>query len=371
MPVVSFEHKDSTLIVSQSNNRGLVWPQSFEVAVISGDKEQKVNVELYGTSVSVPLSFSPKYVVPNVDGTGYAYFSIDDASLNYLIDNWSRQSSPLTRQTMLMTIYENYLHGKADASKLVDSFVSGIANESDRLLSASLIGYLEYIATHSVDTVSLAVQDKVNTLSKTYADKSVSLQMRRMLARIMTDPELINEIYAEWEKGSSDTWNANDLTDLSYELAIRMPERSKDILTKQRSRIENPDKLREFDFVSKSCVADSNVRDRLFEELLTSEGRRNEVFARKALYYLNHFTRDEESVKYIRPALEALETVRAEGDIFFPGTWCNSLLRGHKSPSARKEVTTFLESDTAYPKLLRNKILYAAYSLMEAGKYQE
>jgi aminopeptidase N len=365
MPEISFELTDSALIVSQCDplDRGLVWPQKFNLIVVGDDQEQTVEVELYSQSVTIPLNFTARHVLPNVDGRGYAYFAMNAADLDYMIANWSKRPEPLVRQTMAMTIYENYLRGKVAAKSLVDSFVDGMAAETDPLIAASLISYLEYIALHSDSEVNQEIQQRVNALSKADGDKSIRLQMRRMLARIMTDQQLIDEMYAEWADGNTDLWNANDLTDLAYELAIRMPERSGEILTKQRERITNPDKQREFDFVSRSCAADSTARDAFFAELLTPQGRSNEAYAKKALAYLNHFLRDEESVKYIRPALDALDDVRATGDIFFPGGWCRSLLKGHRCEAARREVTNFLDSNPDYPVLLRNKILVAAYPL--------
>jgi aminopeptidase N len=184
-----------------------------------------------------------------------------------------------------------------------------------------------------------------------------------MLSRIMTKPAIIDEIYAEWRNRDVSLWSDDDYIELSYELAIRLPEKSDEIIAEQRSRITNPDKLQKFNFICRACRADSAYRDTLFAELLTPQGRSNEVFAEKALAYLNHFTRDAESVKYIYPALQVLDDVRAQGDIFSPGIWCMSLLNGHHCQAAKNEVERFLQDNT-YPLLLTNKIRLAAYPLL-------
>ncbi len=371
MPEIGFELSDSAMVVRQTDalGRGLVWPQKFAVRVVADDERAAdVEVVLYGDSARIALPFKPRYVMPNLDGRGYAYFSMSETNLDYLRENWIQQESPLLRQTMIMTIYENYLHGKLEAEDMAASLLVGLRAETDPLVAAYLIDCLEYVIRSGNNEINSEIQHAVNMLSTTVPDKSVRLQLRRMLAKVMTEPDIVEEIYREWSVGNSELWNDNDYTDLSYELAIRMPDKSQEILAQQRLRISNQDKLREFDFVSRTCSADAAQRDSLFAELLTTEGRENEVFAKKALAYLNHFTRNEESVRYIRPALDALETVRAEGDIFFPGAWCKSLLTGHRGEAACREVTRFLDDNPDYLPLLRNKILTAAYPMFQSIK---
>ena len=52
--------------------------------------------------------------------------------------------------------------------------------------------------------------------------------------------------------------------------------------------------------------------------LLIAGNRRVEPWASSALANLNHRLREQESVAYIRPALEAMPEVQRTGDIFSP-----------------------------------------------------
>ena len=83
-------------------------------------------------------------------------------------------------------------------------------------------------------------------------------------------------------------------------------EQGKEILKTQRQRIHNPDRLRQFDFISRAMTADTLKLDSLFRSLLQAENRRIEPWAATTLSYLNHPTRQDYAVKYIRPALEKL-----------------------------------------------------------------
>ena len=107
-------------------------------------------------------------------------------------------------------------------------------------------------------------------------------------------------------------------------------------------------------------TADTLKLDSLFRSLLQAENRRIEPWAATTLSYLNHPTRQDYAVKYIRPALEKLTEVQRTGDIFFPRNWVGALLRNHDSEAAYKEVEAFLSVYPDYPPLLKNKILQAA-----------
>ena len=173
----------------------------------------------------------------------------------------------------------------------------------------------------------------------------------------------IGEIYRIWKE--QDPWpgvilSESDYATLALELAIRLPAESESILLEQRGRIQNPDRLAEFDFVAPAVSARKEVRDEVFQALLRAEHRRHEPWAESALAYLNHPLRQKEALGYIRPALEALQEVQRTGDIFFPKKWVAATLRGHDSPEAYAQVEAFLAAHPDYPQLLRNKILQAS-----------
>lgn len=146
-----------------------------------------------------------------------------------------------------------------------------------------------------------------------------------------------------------------------------MPLESEQILRTQRARIDDPDRLRQFDFISRAAVSDTARLDTLFNSLLAAENRRIEPWTTAVIRYLNHPLREDQSVKYIRPGLEVLEEVQCTGDIFFPKNWAAALLGNHLSSSAYEEVVRFLNERPDYSPLLKNKILQAAYPLYRAN----
>jgi aminopeptidase N len=150
---------------------------------------------------------------------------------------------------------------------------------------------------------------------------------------------------------------------LSYELALRYPERYDEIVTTQRERITDEDRRRQFDYIVRAVNPSPEAQKALFMELLEPEMRRIEPWAATTLSYLNHPLRDEESSKLIYRGLDELREVQRTGDIFFPRNWVGALLGNHRSKEAYDELQRWLEDNADYPTLLRNKILQAAHPL--------
>ena len=185
----------------------------------------------------------------------------------------------------------------------------------------------------------------------------------------MRRPLLINNqrrsalFLCAFTSGSKINYFENDYTNLAYELSIRNPEKQKDIIAVQRSRIKNPDRVRQFDFVSRATTPDTLEQEMLFRSLLKAENRRVEPWAIKTLGYLCHPLREMQAVKYIREALDSLHYIQRTSDIFFPQNWTHALLRERYSNEALDVVEGFFADNDNYLELLKNKILQAAWNL--------
>lgn len=180
-----------------------------------------------------------------------------------------------------------------------------------------------------------------------------------LLSSIARTPEAVQRLYRLWKEQqapSGCSLSENDYINLSYQLAILLPEQADDIVTIQQTRISNPDRRRQYAFISPSVSPRKEVRDSVFNALLNAENRRVEPWAATALSNLNSSLRQREAIGYIRPALEKLQEIQQTGDIFFPRNWTNALLKGHTSVEARKEVENFFTAHPDYPVLLSNKI---------------
>lgn len=300
-------------------------------------------------------------LLPNIDGRGYGLFTFEDEKqLKGLLNSW-QTTQGVARQSLLMTINENYLAGKYKDLEWLQTLIDGLRHEKDAQTASTLVSYMSepllqlYYASddHLAD-----IEDQLLTLAQNHKLNAVKTQLWRLLASRATSEKAVNALYKEWQEAKNPLLSINDWMTFAYELSVRLPEKADEILQCQRQRLENPDRQRQFAFISQAVVADDNQRDKFFEKLITdSESRRTEPWARSALYYLNHPCRQAYAVKYLYPSLEVLPEIQRTGDIFFPANWCASLLSGHRSKEANAEVQRYLNDHKEINPLLKNKIL--------------
>lgn len=364
MPTLNFRIDGQELEVRQSDpyNRGLLWPQRFAVT-LCGERDSVLRVNMTDTLVRIQLPFVPSLVLPNTDGRGYGLFVPDESALKWLLAHWWEVKDDTARQSLLMTLYENYLAKHISADDWTNSLLAGLPAEKNALVASTVSGYLAGAMRRVAPAQIAEVEARVYAISRNHPLPSCRVQLLRYFMQNATSQPMVKELYALWQEQSDKRLNQQDYTTLAYELAIRLPAESEQILRTQRARIDDPDRLRRFDFISRSVVSDTARLDTLFNSLLVAENRRIEPWTAAVIRYLNHPLREEQSVKYIRPGLEVLEEVQRTGDIFFPKNWASALLGNHLSRPAYEEVVRFLDGHPDYSPLLKNKILQAAYSL--------
>lgn len=305
----------------------------------------------------------------NADGRQYGYIEMTSEQIDSLMDYWPFETDAVARQSFLMTLYENYLNKKIEDEKWTDFILNNLRrNDLDPLTNSTLVSYLSQPLWQLNKEKRANVELALWELSKTHKQHSTQLQIMRFLTSNAITDKVNGEMYVLWKYQENGLLGVNDYMTLAYELALRYPTMAADIIKEQHDRLDNPDRQRQFDFISRAVVGNEQQLDELFASLKEPANRRIEPWAGSLLYYLNHPLRDKESVKYIRPALEMLKDIQRTGDIFFPSRWCNSLLSGHRSDEARTEVEAFLNSNPDYPQLLKNKILVAAYTLNRVKK---
>lgn len=337
MPVIrGFIETDGGLSFVQEDpwERSLVWEQK-----ISAERVKDV-------------------IIPNVDAKSYGYFFFDSPEkvAAILLDSalcWS----DVQKSSTLINLNENYLHNNYDSAGYGSFLVEYLNKETNQLLFSQALGCLSIVNLYDgLDKFDDSLWKLVNS--------RISEPRRRSafsaLVSGVKDSSVTEELYRYFLKPESfKAFKLNEslLTNMAFELSIRMPDNSEEILSLQRGRITNGDRLARFDYISRAVVSDTVSLDSLFESLLIPQNRRIEPWAASALRYLNHPLRAERSRKYILPALEELERVQATGDIFFPKNWASALLAGHPEKEADDLIEEFFMSHPDYSQMLSSKIL--------------
>ena len=362
MPELTATIEGDELVVRQRDSwgRGLVWPQQLAYQLYSHGETQLVELNSDAEEVRVKLEHkdADALILPNVDGRGYGFFRLDEPTAAACWEVLRKSSDEVLRGSLLITLFENLRRQAIDPEGFRASLLAYLPQEPNALLFSMALGYLGNCqALFPADAAPL--EEALWQLVTTAEEPSRRLQAFRLYRSIVDSTVGIDRLYTIWEHEQAPEGcylSESDYISLSYRLAILMPEQADQIVAKQLSRIQNGDRRKEYSFVSPAVSPNKAVRDSVFQALLIAENRRVEPWAASALSLLNDAKREQESIEYIRPAIEILQEVQRTGDIFFPANWMRALLSGHHSKEARDEVDRFFADHPDYSPMLSNKI---------------
>ena len=214
-----------------------------------------------------------------------------------------------------------------------------------------------------METADNMTEKKLYALAQTHPLMSCRQQLLRSLIAYASDSTICRNLYDIWDKAAHPLLNENDYMNMAYELAIHYPHLQKQIIARQAERISNPDRKRQFEYISRATTPDTTEQRKLFKHLLKAENRRIEPWALKTLGYLCHRTREQQAATYIAEAIDSLQYIQRTSDIFFPQSWTRTLLADRRSEEAIQALNTSLQRHDDYNQLLKNKILQAAWNL--------
>ena len=365
MPEISCE-AGKKLYVEQSDplGRGLLWEQDLSFLIVHSDGETEEVQATFAKNERLKFvdlkrqAGEGSFVIPNADGKGYGFFRLLEKDTKACLAYLPACKDEVLRGSLLITLYENLLNRTISSESYMEAMLDYLPGENNSLLFSAALGYIGNCQRlYPSDPKKL--EQVLWRIVTTAEQPQRRLQAFRQYRSIARSPEAVGRLYALWKDGKAPagcSLSENDYISLSYGLAIQMPDKADEIVATQQARIINPDRKRQYAFISPSVSPRKEVRDSVFASLRVAGNRRVEPWASAALSNLNCQLRQKEAVGYIRPALEVLQEVQRTGDIFFPRDWVRALLSGHTSPEAKKEVDDFFATHPDYPVLLSNKI---------------
>ena len=317
----------------------------------------------------VDQPYWPEYQAMNCsdaeDSERYGLIRLNPAQADSIMSGRPMPEDPVRKLALLMNLNENYLTGGIADMSWLRFLMHSLSGEEDALIAAAISGYMAepLLSCHYAGQDAGDIEAGILEMSENHSVKSVRTLLLRLLAKNTFSQDTAGRLYEIWSSGEDGRLSQRDNMTLAYELAVRMPDKAKEIIDTQRGRLRNPDLLREFDFISRAVTPSEAARDSMFASLGNKEERRIEPWTQAVLYYLNHPLRSASAVKYIRPALELLPEIQRTGDIFFPAGWCSNLLAGHRSVEARIAVRQYLDDHPELNPMLRSKVLQAGFRL--------
>ena len=372
MPIIHTTYKDGKLVVSQTDpyGRGLCWRQKFDVRLINElGGSRTITVDMQQPVMSYELKQVPNYIIPNYNGNGYGRFTLDDTYTSKLAQRLIVTHDDLQRYALLLTLHDNYLMGRIPPSYFGELY-RNMMKEKNPLIIQTSIDHMFKIAfdmpAKERQTLELCIMDLLSENRSNECRRTII----RKLGSNATSPEVLKQIYDLWSQHNDPLFNDHDYMEMAYRLAIMRPDEWQQILDAECQHL-NTDLLRqEFDYVSRACNPNTNAQRQLFNDLLKPENRKHEPWALHLLCLLNADVREPASNIYISSSLSSLEYLQQTSDIFFSSDWLKSLLAGHRSQEACQQIELFLKKHPGIKPQLRNKILEAAWPLMNKRKVQ-
>ncbi len=365
VPTITSVLSGNIMTVKQQDpyNRGINWQQCFSMGLLQKDGSiLPLEVDMQNESFDVEVPEGTVSIIPNYDGMGYGRFVQSDMS--WQLNHWHEVAEETSRLSMLMNIYEAYLFHQLDAEQCFHSMAVGLRHEHNALIASSICSYINECVEMLKGEVRKTAESELWNLAKTHELIPCRQRLMRMMFSLTTTPKITEEIYSMWKRQDNVLLNVNDYMTMAYQLALRIPDQWQQIVNEQRNRLSNVDLQREFDFISRACNPDEVACQALFESLLEPVNRAVEPWVQRMLTLLNSPLREPNNNCFILPGLEELQEVQQTGDIFFPKNWVVSLLSEHHSREAALIVQQFIDAHPDYPQALRNKLLMAAYPLL-------
>jgi aminopeptidase N len=394
-PVFSYEvqgedGKIKQLLIHQraEDGSGRIWPQRFDVALVSptGQLLKTGDVSSDQATVALPWAVGqplPAVAMLNYHGLGYGVFPVSSnltSRLGQLTATGLLRGQPTVRAALYITLYENMLNDRSGSLRreLLDTYQQQLAHENNELNIKLLTNQLSDIFWKFTPTGTRALRAPAleeALWQAMLAQRSAGAQKLYFKAYqgITLSAVAQARLYKIWQTQQPPAQvklTEDDYTSLALALAVRDYAAPQPILAQQLAGIKNTDRRQRLEFMMPALSPDVAVRDQFFASLKDEKNREKEAWVTAALGYLHHPLRQATSEKYLPASLALLQEIQLTGDIFFPAAWLQGTLGSYQSATAARTVQAFLAAHPAstYNPQLRMKLLQAADDLFRAQK---
>lgn len=362
----------SSFIISQKAEDGTdkVWPQLFDITFIYPDRQHTIPLSLQNKNMEVKEAKGmekPLTIIYNSNGLGYGVFPMD---LNYASKTPEIKNEVMRGQSYI-NMFENTLLGNLATDQAFEIFREGILVEKNEILTQLLSSELstifwKFLSEPERESKLPSLEDDLWQLLQNDLPVNIKKSLFSLYTGIAYSKSGQNRLYKVWNKDveiSNLKLNPDNFTNLAMTLALYGHPEAERILSEEKSRISNTDKLARFEFLRPALSQDPAVRDSLFISFKDPANREKESWVLSACGFIHHPLNQKMSVKHVTLALELMEEIQKTGDIFFPKGWVSNTVGQHASKEAADAVNAFLDSRPDYNPVLKNKILQATDNL--------
>ncbi len=312
--------------------------------------------------------------IANSSGLGYGYFAPDSQTLSVLFSQGTSLGNPVARASNHLSWYEMFLDRRIEPNIYVDYLLNCLETETESQIQSYLLGtinsiFWRFVSHDQRDQLAARLEKVLWALFEKNLPTDQKRAVFSTLCSVFTTDQSFSKLYSAWGLGriGNITLSESERTRLAYELMIRKPELYHTIAFGEVERINNPDRIAQFDFTLGAVSPNPSHRVEFFEKLKNPANRKPEPWVTEALRWLHHPLRSDFSLRFIEPSLNLLPEIQRTGDIFFPKSWLDAILWGHSSPEAKKVITNWIEANPNLSPSLRMKLLQSADMLYRSN----
>ncbi len=381
-PIIEYGYEYGQFAVSQRPENGdssRIWAQKISFGTVVDSVIKKETVEILSAKTPVmEINTKPYFILPTLDELGYGLFLMDNNSLTYAMENVHLLPDELTRASILVQLYENFLYAKIHPKKYLDMLQNFILHEENEQVLALACDQLLQVFWHFT-TVQLRLQEcgglegallaKMESISSAGAKK----MLFDIWSDVVTSPLGIEKLHQIIKEGKflGISLSELDLSEAAFKLVLKDESLDDNDLVVFADTLKDIELRNKILFVSTVFSQDQATLDGFVEGLGKIENRRKENWVLAAIMYLHHPYRQEQSMKYLPEALALTESIKETGDIFFPIGWLNNTLGGYGSDESLKIIAYFFKYHPNYPDDLRLKLLQSADMMKRSQAIKE
>lgn len=369
----SFDNESKTIAFTNFNSSPFP-PMWIDICSPNG-KSIAVWLEQLPTTISVVDIYDEALpIIANSSGLGYGYFAPDSLTLSFLFSQKTQLCNPITRASNHLSWFEMFLDQRINTDIYVDYLLNCLEVETESQIQSYLLGTLSTVFWRFVnhdkrDQLAVRLEKVLWTLFERKLPVDQKRAVFATLSSVFTTDQSFSKLYSAWGLGQIGgiTLSESERTRLAYELMIRKPELYHTIAFGEVERINNPDRIAQFDFTLGAVSPNPSHRIEFFEKLKNPANRKPEPWVTEALRWLHHPLRSDFSIRFIEPSLNLLPEIQRTGDIFFPKSCLDATLWGHSSPEAKKVVNDWIEANPYLSPNLKMKLIQSADMLYRAN----
>jgi len=369
--------KQFTLTQKAEDGSEKFWPQSFDISLVYSDKIVTIPVLSNAKSTEITQAIGaskPICVLYNSNGYGYGVFPVSET----VVTQTSSIKDEVSRAHSYLNIYENTLNGTLNNTIAFENLKIGLETESNELILKMISGQLTNLYWNSFTKEQrFLYQPELEKLIYNRLQQPESKNLKKNLFNtyksVAHSKSGIAKLYRIWNKEETIDnliLNKDDYTNLAQQLALFSHPKSKEILSKSKSELTNPDKIKRFEFLVPALDSDPAIRTAYFKSFKDPKNREKELWVLIACSYIHHPLQQNEGIKTVGMSLEILEEIQKTGDIFFPLNWLNNTIGRYTSIDAYFIVEDYITSHPSLDRNLKKKLLQATDNLHRKHRKQ-